>query len=191
MILRPLVKYWRSNGIKAIVYLDDGWTCDTFENCQRIARVMQNDLFDAGFLVNQEKSQWGPTQILDWLGFTWNLRDGIIDIPKHKLENLREKVLNIRSKRVVTIRRLASVVGSIISLRFAYGPVCQFFTRQMSMLITQKLYWDQPIQLNVLAHAELEFLFLSIFSLPPRVISPWFREPERIIYTDASDHAGA
>ena len=59
------------------------------------------------------------------------------------------------------------------------------------MLITQKLFWDKPVHLNGLARSELEFWFRSVFSLPPHVNSPWLREPERIIYTDASDHAGA
>ena len=119
---------------------------------------MKKDLFNAGFLVNEGKSQLEPSQIIDWLGFTWNLRDGFIDIPKHKLENLREKVVSLRSRQLVTARELASVVGFIISLRFAYGPVCQFFTRQMSMLIAQKFHWDLHFELTEFARTELRVL---------------------------------
>ncbi|CAC5383428.1 unnamed protein product [Mytilus coruscus] len=116
---------------------------------------------------------------------------GAIDIPVHKFENLRVKVQNLRFKCFATARELASVVGSIISMRFAYGPICQIFTRQLSMLIASKVFWDTKISLPPEAKDELHFWSQNIDSLSPRVISPWFRLPERIIYTDASDHAGA
>ncbi|VDH95207.1 Hypothetical predicted protein [Mytilus galloprovincialis] len=173
------------------MYLDDGWICDDFQSCNSASVHLQNDLKHAGFHVNEEKSQWHPVQSLEWLGFTWNLLEGAIDIPVQKLENLRVKVHNLRFKYFATARELASVVGSIISMRFAYGPICQIFTRQLSMLIASKVFWDAKISLSAEAIDELHFWSQNIDSLSPRVISPWFRLPERIIYTDASDHAGA
>ena len=59
------------------------------------------------------------------------------------------------------------------------------------MLIASKVFWDAKISLSAEAIDELHFWSQNIDSLSPRVISPWFRLPERIIYTDASDHAGA
>lgn len=41
------------------MYLDDGWVCDTKENCERISSIIQTDLARAGFLVNQEKKYMG------------------------------------------------------------------------------------------------------------------------------------
>ena len=61
----------------------------------------------------------------------------------------------------------------------------------MSMLITQKLHWDENVAIIPDARVELDFWFQNIYALSPRVIAPWFRKPERIIYTDASDYAGA
>ena len=109
--LRPLVTYWRSQGIKIVLYLDDGWICDDLIACQNISLRVQSDLENAGFLVNQGKSQWEPVQILDWLGFTWNLRDGFIDIPGHKIENLHLKIDSINKKATASARELASFVG--------------------------------------------------------------------------------
>ncbi|CAC5399139.1 unnamed protein product [Mytilus coruscus] len=54
-----------------------------------------------------------------------------------------------------------------------------------------KVFWDSKISLPPEARDELHFWSQNIDSLSPRVISPWFRLPERIIYTDASDDAGA
>ncbi|CAC5421228.1 unnamed protein product [Mytilus coruscus] len=167
------------------MYLDDGWMCDDFQSCKSASVHLQNDLKHAGFHVKEEKSQWHPVQVLEWLGLTWNLLEGVIDIPVHKLENLKCITLDLS-----LLLRLGNL-HPIISMRFAYGPICQIFTRQLSMLIASKVFWDAKIGLPPEARDELHFWSQIIDSLSPRVISPWFRLPERIIYTDASDHAGA
>ena len=68
-LLRPIVKHWRSQGIKAIVYLDGGID---FEYTERQLRansdLMKSDLLGAGFIFNEEKSVWTPTQEIVWLG---------------------------------------------------------------------------------------------------------------------------
>ena len=74
---------------------------------------LQNDLANAGFLVNKSKSQWELDQVLDWLGFTCNLRDGYIDIPTYKLDIIRLKVHKMKNKVSSSARELAPVVGSI------------------------------------------------------------------------------
>lgn len=96
------------------MYLDDGWVCDTKDNCERISSIIQTDLARAGFLVNQEKSVWEPSPKLDWLGFEWDLSQGVISIPFNKLANLRTKIKCIKTKKHVSTRDLASIVDSII-----------------------------------------------------------------------------
>lgn len=103
--LRPLVTHWRTNSFPVIMYLDDGWVCDTKENCERISSIIQTDLARAGFLVNQEKSIWEPSLKLDWLGFEWDLIQGVISIPFNKLENLRTKIKCIKIKKTRVSQR--------------------------------------------------------------------------------------
>ena len=70
-VLMPLTKFWRGQGIKIAVYLDDGADMeDRREKAVKHAKIVQNTLVDAGFVVNDEKTHWVPSQKLTWLGLT-------------------------------------------------------------------------------------------------------------------------
>ena len=72
-VLKPLKKYWRTQGLCIVIFLDDGWAFVRHrESCRIMARGVRADLCNAGFVVNEDKSAWEPTQVLDWLGITWN-----------------------------------------------------------------------------------------------------------------------
>ena len=64
-ILRPLVGWWRANGIYIAVFLDDGWSItDDYNSANIIASRVRSDIRLAGFITNSEKSIWEPTQLL-------------------------------------------------------------------------------------------------------------------------------
>ena len=72
-LLKPLEKRWRLQGIWIAIFLDDGWgIVQDKQDCHATARAVRKDLSSAGFIANDEKSVWEPTQVLDWLGMTWN-----------------------------------------------------------------------------------------------------------------------
>jgi hypothetical protein len=50
------------------MYLDDGLGgADTFEKCKDVSLVVKNDLFNFGFIIAEEKSNWNPVQESIWL----------------------------------------------------------------------------------------------------------------------------
>ena len=54
------------------MYLDDGLDgADTFEKCKNVSLVVTNDLFNFGFIIAEEKSNWNPVQESIWLGLIW------------------------------------------------------------------------------------------------------------------------
>ena len=68
-LLRPLIKKWRSLGIKSVVYLDDGINGhSSYELCKVATDQIVNDLDKAGLVVNFEKSNLHPKQKGEWLG---------------------------------------------------------------------------------------------------------------------------
>ena len=65
-LLKPLKKHWRLQGICIAIFLDDGWgTVQDRQDCRATAQAVRNDLGSAGFIVNDEKSVWEPTQVLN------------------------------------------------------------------------------------------------------------------------------
>ena len=85
-IVRPLVRYWRGQGLRAVVYLDDGIIAvEGEEAASRASEAVKDDLRKAGFVIHVKKSQWEPTRNIVWLGFELDLEEGKIKVPRDKL----------------------------------------------------------------------------------------------------------
>ncbi|MEW8542467.1 MAG: reverse transcriptase domain-containing protein [Candidatus Thiodiazotropha sp.] len=191
-LLRPLVKHWRAKGFSIVVYLDDGWGTESSTNCVNTARIVYSDLVSAGFVVNQDKSIWTPCSVLEWLGYIWNLKDGNISLPDRRISSLNSSIhLVLKNKSNVSARQVAQVTGRIISMTFVLGNICQIMSRHLYSCIRNRLHWDSKFPLSDLACDELHFWSKHMISLPSRVLSPLWRVPERIMFSDASNFAGA
>ena len=67
-LLRPLVRYWRGRGLKAIIYLDDGIVAvQGLERALHESVLVKGDLEKAGLVVNVEKTNWMPSNNIEWL----------------------------------------------------------------------------------------------------------------------------
>ena len=145
--VRVLVKHWRSLGFPIVMYLDDGFaTAEDFHICQKMSLSVQNDLLQAGFIANNEKSVWEPKQLIEWLGFEWNVENSSLQIPQKKIEILRDSISNIVEKNInLSCRNLAKVCGKIVSMIPALGNICQIMTKHMHMTICCKCSWDEII----------------------------------------------
>jgi hypothetical protein len=91
----------------------------------------------------------------------------------------------------VIARKLASIIGQIISMSFVLGNVCQIMTRNLYLSIIDRTCWDGYVVLDQKSIDELKFWFSNCDSLPFRVISPIHKPVERILFTDASNYAVA
>ena len=77
-------KLLRSQGLKIIVYLDDGICASEGESKALEASVLvHSTLIQAGFVVNAEKSIWKPTQCLQLLGCYLSM--GHIEVPAERV----------------------------------------------------------------------------------------------------------
>ena len=67
--LRPLENFWRENGVKVVLYLDDrfGMNKDV-SSCYEDAQFVKESLIEAGLFINEKKSGFNPVTKLEWLG---------------------------------------------------------------------------------------------------------------------------
>ena len=114
-LLRPLIRYWRGQGLRVVLCLDDGIVAvKGTELAGRVGRQIRDDLSKEGLVVNEAKSQWTPVKKLVWLGFEIDLELGKLVVPDSKLESTCELLQSLVEKPVVPARKLTSVVHVFI-----------------------------------------------------------------------------
>ena len=80
-LVRAVVKFWRSNGIKIVVFINDGAGAEeNFQKASFSSKFVKQSLVDSRFLPNEEKSVWYPVQLLEWLGNVVQTVDYVIAI---------------------------------------------------------------------------------------------------------------
>ena len=157
-LMRPLVRYWRASGIRIVLYLDDGLaTAADKQSALKTSIFVRETLSKAGFVTHPVKSQWSPVQRLSWLGFVIDTSLGQLEVPSEKITLLRCQLQQILSMDRIPARLLASVVGKIIAMGLAIGPLTRFMTRSVYTMIESRYSWCDHLQLSSEAERELAF----------------------------------
>lgn len=78
---KPLEKDWRFNGVIFALFLDDRWLVDSDrDTCAVLATSIWSGLRKTRLIINDEKSQWCLSQVIEWLGIVWDTINGTISI---------------------------------------------------------------------------------------------------------------
>ncbi|XP_045208922.2 uncharacterized protein LOC123560830 [Mercenaria mercenaria] len=184
-----MVKYWRSNGIKIIMFLDDGWgTNKTYDLTLSDSVFVKKSLIEAGFVINDEKSIWVPAQILEWIGICWNSVDFSISIPSRRVNDCILTLDTILNRiPLVTARLLAQCAGKIISLSPVFGNLTRLMTRYLYLEIETRKSWDGTYKLSPTSPGvtEIKFWRSNLRSLNKRFLSG-YSPTCTLVYSDAS-----
>ena len=136
-------------GLNMIVYIDDSIGASrTREKAARDQSVVFSDLDRAGIIVNLPKSQDVPVQIINWLGFVIDHQNGCFHVPDDIISRLKMSLSPLLTATVVPVRSLASVVGKIISMSLALGPVSRLRTRALYAVIKQQIFCSDKLPLS-------------------------------------------
>ena len=185
-LMRPLVKYWRQQGLRIVLYLDDGIVAVQGEQAALTAsKAIQEDLNRAGLVANSSKCCWEPAQQCSWLGFNIDLAQGKIAVPQVKLSNLHVQLQQAIQNSELHAKYLASIIGKIISMSVAIGPVTRLMTRSLYGLLNTRQAWCDMLAVTPEARAELEFWLCEIAKFNGQDIWP-SPSAVRVVYTDAS-----
>lgn len=173
------------------VFLDDGWAIvEDKEGCLVKAQSVRRDLYSAGFIVNEGKSVWEPTQVLDWLGITWNSLLGtlkIVDRRITKFTNTIDRIIEADFK--LSARGLASFTGQIISTAPVVGNIGRIMTRHCVMSTLCVDGRDSVFCLDYYCTEELYFWKDNLINLNSRNCFVG-KDPSYFVYSDASTTGG-
>ena len=126
-VMREIVMFWRRCGIRVLPYLNDlFFPKKGFVACRLVGIRIEGDFFKVDLQINFPKSGLIPKEERKHLGFDVDLVAGYFRLPTNRweaLELLTDALLMARGGQVQA-RTLASLVGTVISMRLTWGPVC-------------------------------------------------------------------
>ena len=188
-MVRPLVKKWRGEGIRCVVYLDDGIFGSIRHKITAMqSAIVKNDLLQAGFTINEEKSILQPVQRAVWLGFIIDTTNFTFSVTEEKILKLHEKIEFTLSEKTVSARVVAKIAGNIISMGPGIGPLTRLLTRKMYSFIDQADTWDGRQRIDEGTYNELVFWHKNLNSSNGYKIKG-SHAITKVVYSDASAHS--
>ena len=186
-LLRPLVRLWRNKGFKSVLYLDDGvFAVHGEKEASKASQFVQDTLVKAGLLTNEEKSVWVPSPVIAWLGFIIDLQQGCVLVPDAKLAKLQSILQATCKLAVISARSLASLIGKILSMGMALGPVARLMTRCMYVALEGWTSWCGMLHVTDEVQGKLCFWAKSLVSYNGQPIR-FKPSAVRVVYSDASN----
>ena len=122
-VMKPVITYFRSLGIRMVVYLDDMLIlAQTKEDLLKWWSIVLDLLENLGFLINYDKSELEPTQSLVFLGFLINTVSMEIKLPKEKVSQAVQEAQKLLQAQQTSARQLAHLIGLFSSTLPAILP---------------------------------------------------------------------
>lgn len=187
-IMKPVMAHLREMGLVSVVYLDD-FLCisKSFTDCQNNIQVTIKTLTKLGFIINQNKCDFTPTQNCKFLGLIFNSVNMTIGITKEKRMNCLKLITDLLNKKSMTIKFLAQVIGTLISVcpAIKYGILYTKTLERIKYLGLNKNNnnYDEKTTLNNESKQDLLWWTRNILKSVNPIRKNNFHT---VIYTDAS-----
>ena len=95
-----------------------------------IAEALKDDLHEAGFVTNDEKSVWNPSQQLDRLGIRWDSTRGTVEIVDGRIAKIKRAITGISGANfIASPTKVAPFTGQVISMVPISGNISRIRTR--------------------------------------------------------------
>ena len=162
-LIKPLMKLINTRGIRCSIMIDDGRTLgksfeEALENHQFVLAVFQQ----AGWNIQWSKTSKEPVQVLYHQGFQTNTLSMIYTIPDFKLLDIKKRICDLSSP--TSVRVLAQVVGKLVSVERAVGPVVRVMLRSSHQVLAKAVQdhgdeaWDSFIEVPDAVFRDLNFI---------------------------------
>ena len=159
-VMKPIVAELRGTGIMVVIYLDDlAIISPNFDRALADLRATITLLESLGFIINHEKSNFQPSQVVEYLGFKINSMTMQVFLPEGKMNTLVTKARLLYNSASCTIRDVAGIIGLIVSVFPAIKPA-KLYYRSLDSFKTDALRlhsnnYDAFVSLTDLAKHDL------------------------------------
>lgn len=189
-LVRAVGAYLKTCGVNLFQYLDDwlvvGGSYDLTLQYRYLVRTCVQEI---GFLINEEKSDWVPTQFPSFLGSSLDLVRALARPSGDRIDRLRRLIGRVMKEGSSTARLWRSLFGHLASMMYLV-PKARQHIRPLQFFVQNQWSQDMPdttrIRLTQSARFQLEWwldptnLTLGVpFSTP---------DPALTIVTDASSY---
>ena len=143
--------------------LDDGLAGENDDDTAvKSSREVNDQLQNLGFLIAHDKCQWSPCQKLDWLGYSWDTKNGIIFVKEERIQKLAKYFTYAlcqveKGKILFRVRFLASIVGQLISMHGVISDTVRQSTRFLYDCALGRISWQACVRLTQDVLTELSF----------------------------------
>jgi hypothetical protein len=188
-ILKPVVAWLRAQGVRLVIYLDDFLImADSISLLRKHLDLTINILNHLGFLINEKKSVFTPSQVIEFLGTVVDSNRLSFSLPLakvRKVTHLCEKALQAEK---ISLRQLATVIGNF-SWAIPTVPFAQAHFRSLQRFFiyeSRRFKGDlnQAVSLPISAKVDLEWWYSNLHSFNGKAFIS--NEPDMVIYSDAS-----
>jgi len=187
-ILRPLLRWARTKGIRISAYLDDLIiAAATKELSRKHTKMVWDKLASLGFLTKESKSSLTPSQTIQHLGYEIDTRNMTLRIPGNKIRDVRREASKLLNKGTCTVRQLSSFIGKAIAMTAAVFPArlkIQHLQTVKIQALKSGISWEDSVSLTTTATEEL--LWWRTHLRQWNGLSWIVANPQVDIYTDAS-----
>ena len=186
-LLKPVMAYLRSKGIRSVVFIDDILLMGPSEEMVLSHTALTLDLLESlGFLINYPKSHLTPAKKIDFLGFQVDSSTMALSLPESKITHIQQETRRLLRLEIVSARQLARLIGKLSAAIQAVQPAPLHY-RSLQRLKHRALAqggYDRQIQLTIEAKADLQWWLDNLHRWNRREVRP--SSPSIEIETDAS-----
>ena len=187
-ILRPVITYLRSQGIRLVIYLDDLLVlAQSKEDLLQYRNLILDLLENPGSpRETYPKSVLTPTQEITFLGFCVNTLTLHLFLPREKVTQAVREAQNLIQEGTASARQLSRLIGRFTSTLPAIlpGPLHYRGLQQLKHAALRQGGYDSSLPLTTEAKQDLEWWVRNLAQVNGRGL---IRElPSMILETDAS-----
>jgi hypothetical protein len=188
-VFKPVIAKLQEMGHQVLIYIDDLLILGrTQAECEAAVRATLTLLDSLGVIVNWDKSELIPTQVITYLGFEIDSAKMTIKAPANKIKNTKKELKKFLKSDTLSAREVASILGKINSLADAIFPA-RIHTNGLldfKHKILQKGSWNATMQKTASSIEDCRWWIQNLSVLNGRSLIPTPTDFQA--GSDASDH---